>query len=213
MLAVPTTGFAADLTIGTPGAADAATDWSGFYAGVHGGMGTGEISMTDTFTSTTATASGWLAGLQAGYNFEAGNFVLGVEGDVSWADIGVEFDSGASGTHYRVDWMASLRGRAGVTLDSALLYGTAGIETAGASVSIWNASPGITDDVGATHSGWVAGLGAELMVTENVSLRGEYLYHALGDEPYTITAPDLTQATADLGYAFRTLTVGANFHF
>src|SRR5579862_7287529 len=72
-------------------------NWNGFYVGGH--FGGGELSDTVTFVGTLNSANfpagtiakedagGLLGGLQAGYNWQFQNWVLGVEGEFSWADI------------------------------------------------------------------------------------------------------------------------------
>ena len=53
--------------------------WTGAYAGLHGGWG---------WTSTQGlNASGDFGGGQVGYNYQIGNFVLGLEGDGAFANI------------------------------------------------------------------------------------------------------------------------------
>jgi outer membrane immunogenic protein len=77
--------------------------WTGFYLGgnVGAGFGTTETSVNVgpaltavTGTPVTATAplvsetfNGFVGGIQAGYNWQAGVFVLGVEGDLDAAGL------------------------------------------------------------------------------------------------------------------------------
>jgi outer membrane immunogenic protein len=81
-----------------------AYNWSGFYLGAHGGWGFGDGAFDD----------GAVVGGQVGINWQWGTFVVGVEGDASWADLG------------EADMLASIRARAGLPLDQFLLYVTAG---------------------------------------------------------------------------------------
>src|ERR1700722_12732699 len=69
-------------------------DWSGFYVGVFGGYGYGNHNLNNAtgpagFANFTENYSseGGLGGIEAGYNYQTGNIVLGVEGDYSWSDI------------------------------------------------------------------------------------------------------------------------------
>jgi outer membrane immunogenic protein len=60
--------------------------------------------------------------------------------------------------------------------------------------------------------GWTAGLGAEMKVTDNISIKAEYDYVDLG----TRTAPAGTVATTedtDISVAFSAARFGLNFHF
>ena len=81
----------------------AAISWTGFYVGgnVGAGFGTTETSVdvgpaltavTGTAAAATAplvseTFNGFVGGVQAGYNWQAGVFVLGVEGDLDAAGL------------------------------------------------------------------------------------------------------------------------------
>ena len=74
------------------------SSWNGFYFGGHlgGGWGTKELGITlDNETSVfPANVNGFLGGVQGGYNYQTGWVVLGIEGDLSWADVkGAAFDS------------------------------------------------------------------------------------------------------------------------
>ena len=65
-------------------------DWSGFYIGAHLGGGLQLSDVADPFGPSlygdTVRAPGPVAGGQAGYNWQLGRTLLGIEADVSWAD-------------------------------------------------------------------------------------------------------------------------------
>ena len=70
------------------GALPVAYDWTGFYVGGHVGYGWADKDWRDAFgLVTTHSADGFLGGGQAGFNYQINQFVLGVEGDVSWANL------------------------------------------------------------------------------------------------------------------------------
>lgn len=104
-----TDATAADMALKAPPAPLPVFSWTGFYAGVHAGYGTGDgnsasvdpsalLALFPGVNNLTSTASapftlgvgqsGWLGGLQAGYNWQTGHVVAGVEADVSVAGIG-----------------------------------------------------------------------------------------------------------------------------
>ena len=60
-------------------------NWSGFYVGANFGAGwtTGSLNIpgNNFYGGTTE----FIGGLQAGYNFQAGHLLFGVEGDIDWA--------------------------------------------------------------------------------------------------------------------------------
>src|SRR5712664_4156740 len=61
-------------------------DWTGFYIGVHGGGGFGDNKF-DMKPTLTRKPSGGLVGGHAGYNWQYGNVVGGLEVDFDGADI------------------------------------------------------------------------------------------------------------------------------
>lgn len=198
-------------TIATAQAADLSTvkadtgiDWTGGYIGASAGYGEGtltryyvplDIPFYDDF-------DGWLAGLQGGYNFQNGSFVLGVEGNVSWTNLSTT--SSDVTLPYTVDWMASPRGRLGFTIEGVLLYGTAGVAVA-------NATSYVDEVVDNLHYGWVAGAGIEAMVTDNVSARFEYAYSSFDSQRYDFTDP--VPISIDGSFDTQVVTAGVNMHF
>lgn len=106
--------------------------WTGFYAGLNAGYGwnVGDSRFYDpTFGSIPGRRhGGFVGGAQAGYNYQFGMFVAGVETDLQYAAVG---NKGASygTTYYPGDsdgFFGTIRARAGVAFDRALVYGTAG---------------------------------------------------------------------------------------
>ena len=92
---------AEDMFAVPPSAPQAAPhSWAGFYGGLNAG--------------------GASAGGQAGYNWQFGNAVVGVEGDLGRKGGGA-LDPGQAGA-----WQGSVRGRAGIASDRLFLYGTGG---------------------------------------------------------------------------------------
>jgi outer membrane immunogenic protein len=68
--------------------------WTGLYVGVHGGYGWGDVEVGDTFdyagdpfAKNTIEADGVLGGVQIGYNWQRGNVVLGIEGELGYMDL------------------------------------------------------------------------------------------------------------------------------
>ena len=103
-----------------PAAAIAINNWSGFYLGAMGGY-------AQENSSGIGTLSGGFAGGTAGYNWQMGNIVLGVEADAAWADIGARVGNPAlSALETRIRDMGTVRGRVGYAFDQVLIYGTGG---------------------------------------------------------------------------------------
>ena len=172
-----------------PAYAPQAFSWMGFYIGVNGGYGFGSDG------KDFGNPSGGLVGVTAGYNYQIGQLVLGVESDWDWADL---TKSGLYSS--RVDDLFTARARAGYAIDRALLYVTGGY--AGAEDKISIAGFGSQSD---WRNGGVIGGGLEYAFTNNISAKAEYLYEPLADKSFgTGTKSDLNLSLvrAGLNYKF-----------
>ena len=133
--------------------------------------------MPGAASRTPDQAVGFLGGVQAGYNWQNGPWVFGVEGDIQ--------ASGADDTFapwkFSNPWFGTLRGRVGYAFNNVLFYGTGGLafgelraETFGLSESH-------------TSAGWTVGVGAEVGFSPNWSAKVEYLYVDLSSSNFAIT--------------------------
>lgn len=142
-------------------------NFQGAYAGVHAGGAFGRAQ--------AASTSGFVAGAQIGANAQfQNNVVVGIEGDVSASSIGHK----GFQDKFRQGAVATLRGRGGYAFDRVLVYGTAGF---GVSSSEWKNPVATTSK---TLTGYAYGVGAEFLMTPNVTVRGEYLRYDFGRETY-----------------------------
>jgi len=198
---VATSAFAADLPnrkappTPAPYYAPPVFTWTGFYVGLNGGYGVGTGS-----NSGFGNPSGGLIGGTAGYNYQIGQFVLGAEGDLDWADMtknGTNATVGAYKTD--INTLATARARAGIALDRALLYVTGGY--AGAETKVDIAGFGSQSD---WRNGGVIGGGIEYAFTNNISAKAEYLYAPLQGKTYdgVKSNADLSLIRAGLNYKF-----------
>ena len=148
--------------------------WSGLYIGANVGYGWSNVDWQDGFGPASHDGKGWLAGAQIGYNLQSGQFVFGVEAD--WSSTWI--DGGTTCCGHEFNWLASVRGRAGIAFNGnrTLLYGTGGAAWA----DVEYTAPGATG-FSNTHFGWVAGGGIEHMLTQNLSARVEYLHYSFDD--------------------------------
>lgn len=193
--------FAADLIVddvAINAAAPSAT-WDGAYIGAHAGFATGTVDweFSGGGGGDSYDIDGWVLGGQLGYNWQVDNLVFGLEADLSVATISGEY---AAFSTRDISWLASARGRVGFAIDSVLLYGTAGLAVANSTGTLL-----ILSDT-ATHIGWTVGVGAEVMVSDDVSLKAEYRYSDYGAEGYYFDS-------IDAGFSTHAATVGVNFHF
>lgn len=231
LVAVATTSaMAADLIVEQPQAevAAAAYDWNGAYVGVFGGWASGE-STQDIIVNTlpfgigdaTFGIDGWLLGAAAGANFQMDQFVLGVEGDIAWSNVTGQNLVVDDLWQTDVNWLGTLRGRAGFAADSFLFYGTAGLAVGSVHVQNGDTDNGTTfipgigyAETDVTAVGYVVGAGVEVAVADNISLKAEYTYTDLGttdfEAPVTTGGAD-QEGTVDVN--LHSIKVGLNFGF
>jgi outer membrane immunogenic protein len=150
--------------------------WTGFYVGGHIGAAWSDNEDVDILDD-----SAMLAGAHIGYNWQRpNNIVLGIEGDVSFID--------------DIDYLATVRGRLGYAFGPTLAYVTGGAAFIGLDEEL---SSG--DD---TETGWVAGLGLERKLRENISIGAEALYYGFENEDSGGDDNNFWAARARLTYHF-----------
>jgi len=209
-------------------------NWAGFYVGGHvGGSSTNE-SWTNTANTTAfgdlgrgqgfrQRGSGVFGGGQLGYNWQASNFLFGLEGTLSGMDnhgsvlnrvFGTGLDDQFS---WRTNWMATVTGRIGIAADNNLFYvkgGYAGVNNQLAVVDV--VPPNVGSGSGTQwHNGWTVGAGWEYGITQNWIVGLEYDYSAFQTKSYQLAgtaAPavytfdakprDLQSAVVRLSYKF-----------
>jgi outer membrane immunogenic protein len=141
--------------------------WTGFYVGVNAGgaftdnnnnntiLPFGAVPVNGTFfpaVSNGGNRSGFIGGIQGGYNYQftpGAGFVVGVEADIDWMDIGHNNNNGLLFTNFTVpqfpgtvfspsglaasthnnnnQWNGTVRLRAGYGWDRFLVYATGGL--------------------------------------------------------------------------------------
>ena len=208
--------------------------WTGFYVGLNAGgvWGTGNATSTiyNPFGFAIITNdfpagsfgnnnTGFIGGGQAGYNWQTGAFVLGVETDFDWTSmnrnrtfIGPTFgplnDFFTENGSAKMNWLGTTRARVGfvATPDNRLMfYGTGGFAYGGGNshLNIFDANNGWfwTNSTNNTRTGWTIGAGAEYAITNNITLKGEYLYYNLGSQNLVTVANAATIAAFPGVYA------------
>ena len=212
---------AADLIINEPIAqvafTDAGFDWTGFYAGLNGAYASGQATAVGSVTgvTTSPSISGGLIGGTVGYNAQFDSFVLGVEGDVAWSGVTGSTACSANPIYDcrgTLDWLSTIKARAGFAVDSVLFFGTAGLAAGGTTTTVTPAAPGLTNNFSGVMTGWTVGAGVELAVTEAISIKAEYAYVDLGNleaPAGTLSGGEATNLSAINHLA----KVGVNFHF
>jgi outer membrane immunogenic protein len=209
-----------------PACAQTPGSWTGFYAGIHAGASRSgsDVRYSDypagffatSFnsglipTSQSLGSDGALGGFLAGYNFQSGPFVLGAEIDHSAGRLRgttVQLAPCACGAvtttaTETVNWLATARGRIGVTpMAGVLLYGTAGLALGNVQHTFSSSDEGgfftINGAQSGTRTGLVFGGGAETMLPGNLTARVEYLHYDLGSQtvvgPYVVLGTPTTK--------------------
>jgi outer membrane immunogenic protein len=198
--------FAADLPMQTYKSAPAMVavyNWTGFYVGVNGGYGWGTQDpltlFSNRFDRTNLNISGGMVGGTIGAQIQQGYVVLGIEGDLDWANIkgsgtstptiggGLLFPAGiALNIATNTSAVGTARIRAGVAVNNWLFYATGGaafVKNSATGTSIGGVACGTLGlfpncAASSWRPGLAAGLGAEWGFAQNWSAKFEYLYIA-----------------------------------
>jgi outer membrane immunogenic protein len=152
-------------------------NWTGFYLGVNAGYGFGDS--TWELPPINTKPKGFMAGGTAGYNFQAGSFVYGLEGDLDWSLVKGSVDCPPGTCETKNTWLGTVRGRAGYAFDRFLPYITAGGAFGALKATNSGVTPGF-QGASATALGWTAGVGIEYAFLGNWSAKAEYLYLDFG---------------------------------
>jgi outer membrane immunogenic protein len=167
-----------------------AYSWAGPYLGATAGFEWGSVDNSRT------NLSGIAGGIEAGYNWQSGAFVFGGETDIQISAA----DDTVSPFEFSNPWFGTLRGRAGVTLNNVLLYGTAGL-----AYGDLRADSALLSE-SHTSIGWTAGGGVEVGFTPHWSAKAEWLYIDLSDRNFSVTG-------TSNGLAADLLRLGVNYRF
>ena len=249
-----TTGvYAADLArpvyTKAPVMVDPIFSWTGFYIGGNLGYSSGRASNTDTLSVGATGAivasstgrndvNGVIGGGQIGYNWQASNWLFGLETDIQGSGergsstlvcVGCSDDGSniTANLTQRLNWFGTFRGRIGfLAAPTLLLYGTGGlaygqVQTGGTVTGnvglLTDALPGTSS----TRAGWTLGAGVEGQISGNWTAKLEYLYMDLGSvSAGPIALPGIlvrvrTAGAISYSSAFtdNIVRVGLNYHF
>jgi outer membrane immunogenic protein len=225
-----------------------ACDWTGFYIGINVGVGQLDSTFTDrsdweNYATRKFTETAFVGGGQIGYNYQWQDLVFGIEADASGSTADIKRTSSYGYPEYNVeyppigegyvdkaqiDFMGSIRGRIGVSLNNnrALLYATAGGAFAHGKWDTYyyyyNTPSSEADWRGDDWRwGWVGGFGFEYALNCHWSLRGEGLYYWFAEDTTGIDGPPGSSYLPGSGYdykstfsdSFWTYRVGLNYKF
>jgi outer membrane immunogenic protein len=212
-------GAAGFVCLGAGAAAAQDGPWNGYYVG--GNIGASKADTTLTMKAASGSGGavippgdiglinapvseddnndvGFTGGFQAGYNYWSGGWMIGLETDINYYNLGEDrkktYRSGLAiappidftiEQKMKTDWMWTLRPRVGYATDTWLFYATAGVAASDIKLTTKyydTRSPPITgnNEESDVKFGWTAGLGAAFALSEYTSVRGEWLYSDFG---------------------------------
>jgi outer membrane immunogenic protein len=201
--------------------------WTGFYAGlkVGGAFGSSRNAFNIAgfgLPSFNTPLQGVVGGGEAGYNWQTGPWVLGLEASLEGSGLSGSRTApcppplcGALAPSYaqKLPWFGTLRPRIGYALGNWLFYATGGgalgrVDTnATAAVGSFVA----TDNRSQTRGGWTIGGGVEVGFAPSWSAKIEYLYVDLGSRTTTyLLNPPISNASR---FNANVITAGVNYHF
>jgi outer membrane immunogenic protein len=183
-----------------------AFSWTGFYVGINGGYIWGNSKWSGGAGDFEINPNGWMVGGTLGYNYQTGNWVWGIEGDIDYADLKGTNASLCGGCTIKDTWLATLRGRVGYSIDRWLPYVTGGGAFGDAYVSTSGGA------VTRTKTGWTAGAGIEYAFLGNWSAKLEYLYVDLGTATCNYTTCAIP-ANASVDFTSNIVRAGINYRF
>jgi opacity protein-like surface antigen len=144
----------------------------------------------------SASASSWVAGGHAGYNWQSGQVVYGFETDLQGTHLQSAMNGGLTftpavnpfpaGTLAQtialIDWYGTFRARLGFATGQWLFYGTGGLAYGNVSLSSTFTGLGLATTFlsSSTQAGYVAGAGFEYLFRPNLSFGVLYEYVDLG---------------------------------
>jgi outer membrane immunogenic protein len=180
-------------------------NWSGFYVGINGGGAFGSSAWDST---GSRDVSGGLVGGTVGYNYQVGQTVFGVEGDIDWSDInGTSTTACPLGCKTENTWLSTVRGRLGYAADRFMPFVTGGA----AFGNVQATTPGFagaSDD----RTGWTLGGGLEAALAPNWTGKVEYLYVDLGSFNCGLNCGS-GLATDNVSFHTNILRAGLNYKF
>lgn len=177
-------------------------NWTGLYVGANGGWSWGNqdplILFGNRFDRSSMSMNGGMVGGTVGAQIQQGYVVLGVEGDLDWANIKGNYvvtptvlggpilpnQTITLNVNSNINAFGTARLRAGAALNNFLLYVTGGVAVVRSSANgtsiagVPCGTLGVFPNCSASawRPGMVAGLGLEYGFTPNWSVKGEYLY-------------------------------------
>ena len=146
-------------------------------------------------TSGDYDVDGFLIGVMSGYNFQSGNFVFGIDSDMSFADIDGNVTNAvcAATCSTEIDYFGTTRARIGFAMDNILPYATGGLAT-----GLVDGRINGVNGKSKIHYGYAVGGGVEWAFMQGWAARVEYLYADLGSKNHRFGATRVNVDVSDM---------------
>jgi outer membrane immunogenic protein len=198
--------------------------WTGVYLGGHVGGGWGDKWFTGGFGESDGTVplQGFLGGGQIGANWQIDRWVLGLEGTFTGTDLtgtGIAFADFGHEFNAKVNWLATVIGRVGVTIDHALLYAGGGVAFVRETDTFTDHNefqrPASNWTGHNTNTGFTFLAGVEYAIDQYWSARIQYNYYQVG-ESFINLLPDSTGSgplPENTKLRMQSISAGVNYRF
>lgn len=227
LLALSGGGLAADLPAPQSAPVQTPPAWTGFYTGLNVGGGFGASRNTFSIAgfelpSFDTSPDGVIGGAQAGYNWQTGPLVLGLEANFEGSGLRggrttpcVPPFCGVLAASYtqQLSWFGTLRPQIGYALGNWLLYATGGgaLGQLDTNATAATGSFFAADNRKATRDGWTLGGGVEVELATHWTAKVEYLYLDLGSRTTMfLLSPAISNASR---LTANVITAGVNYRF
>lgn len=225
--AIAGSAFAADMPVkAAPAPAVADCTWCGFYIGANGGWaytrdGVVDIDRLNGGARYQLPASkGFMGGGQAGFNWQTGVLVLGVEGNYGELNaFSTRFDPNFPNGTFTQLWSGAywdITGRIGAAIKPNMLFylkgGWAEFDGVG-TINNTRGGFGGGQSLSPHFNGWVAGGGFEYMFLPNWSAKIEYQHFDFGTQIATLITPTHGNFRYSHNVGTDAVTAGVNWHF
>ena len=223
-------------------------NWAGFYIGGNGGGATALNKSGLQFPGTlnekfNLSPDGYFGGAQIGYNWQAANFVYGLEADIQGGSLKDNYacqfvcsvpNSVLIAFNQKMEWFGTVRGRVGYSIGSSLFYATGGLAYGNVKTQLSGANGAgfpIDESFSRTKVGYAVGGGIESPFDlfgwfgKNWTAKTEYLYVDLGpnSDSYSTTlsafSPFFGRRNVSVAHTYSTdvnehiFRTGLNYHF
>jgi outer membrane immunogenic protein len=210
VVVIPPIAPAAPIPVPAP-----APPFSGPYFGLLLGYGFGHKFWDAGFATTEHDVNGFVAGAEAGFRFQTGGMVFGVEGDWAWTNIiGTSDPCAPAFPAYScttdLDWLATLTGQVGFAPGNVLFYGEAGAAWARENFTVTN---GVTLTGTDVNNGWLVGGGVVFASDNRWYIKGEYNFINFGTDTVEVTDGAAITVPFDLTQTMHVFKIGVGMQF